>query len=301
MRIAILSKGRKNYSTERLKAAAEERGHEALVLDYTQCYMEIEQSKPQVHYNGQVVKGVQAVIPRIAAPYTTYGSAVVRQFEMAHVFTTAKSIAIVRSRDKLRSLQLLSREGIDTPKTAFASQPRDVNDLIDQVGGPPLIVKLVKSTHGAGVVIAETTKAARSVIQAFYSIQTPILVQNFIEEAGGSDVRAFVVGGRVIAAMRRQSLDDDFRANIHQGGTGEVIKLSDEEKKLAVKAAKKLGLDIAGVDLLQSKRGPLVIEVNSSPSLEGIEKATGKDIAARIIKHVEINAPRRPKKDKVGA
>lgn len=301
MRIAILSKGRNNYSTQRLKEAAEAAGHEALVLDYSQCYMEIEQNKPQVHYNGQVVSGVHAIIPRIAASYTSYGSALVRQFEMSHIYTTTKSIAIVRSRDKLRSLQLMARDDIDIPKSAFASEPRDIEDLIEQVGGAPLIVKLVKSTHGQGVVIAETKKAAKSVIQAFFSIGAPILIQEFIEEAGGADIRAFVVGGRVIAAMKRQGLDDDFRANIHQGGTGESVNLTDDEKKVALKAAKKLGLDIAGVDMLRSKRGPLVIEVNSSPSLEGIEKATGKDIAAKIIKHVELNASRKPKQDRIGA
>ncbi len=301
MRIAILSKGKNNYSTQRLRDAAKEAGHDALVLDYSQCYMEIEQNKPQVHYNGQVVSGVDAIIPRIAASYTSYGSALVRQFEMGHTYTTAKSIAIVRSRDKLRSLQLLARDDIDIPKSAFASEPRDVEDLIEQVGGAPLIVKLVKSTHGQGVVIAETKKAAKSVIQAFFSIGAPILIQEFIEEAGGADIRAFVVGGRVIAAMKRQGLDDDFRANIHQGGTGESAVLTDDEKRVALKAAKKLGLDIAGVDMLRSKRGPLVIEVNSSPSLEGIEKATGKDVASKIIKHVEQNASRKQKQDRIGA
>lgn len=301
MKIAILSRGLANYSTQRIVKAAKKSGHSPVVLDYAKCYMEMEANKPEIHYNGRVVKGVEAVIPRVGYSYTAYGSAVVRQFEMRQVFTTTKSIALSRSRDKLRSLQLMARENIPIPKTAFASQPRDIDDLIEMVGGTPLIVKLVESTHGEGVVIAETKKAARSVIQAFYSISAPILVQEFIEEAGGADIRAFVIGGRVVGAMMRQSLDEDFRSNIHQGGVGEKVTLTQDEKKLAVKAAKKLGLELAGVDLVRSNRGPLVIEVNSSPGLEGVERATGKDIAARIIKYIELNARRKPKKDKVGA
>lgn len=307
MKIAILSRGSDNYTkrrlytTRRLVEAIRERGHEPLLLDYTRCYMEIEQSKPNVHYEGKVIRNIAAVVPRIAHSYTSYGAAVVRQFEMMNVFTTAKSIAIVRSRDKLRSLQLLARSDIDIPKTAFAGQTRDIEDLIELVGGSPLIVKLIEGTHGQGVVLAETKKAAKSVIQAFYSIGQPILIQEFIEEAGGADVRAFVIGGQVVGAMRRQSLDEEFRANIHLGGRGEKINLTRDEKRIAIKAARKLGLDIAGVDLLQSRRGPLVIEVNSSPSLEGIEKATNRDIAGKIIKYIEVNATRKPKKDKVGA
>lgn len=301
MKIAILSRGRANYSTQRLAAVAKKAGHSPVILDYSQCYMEIEENKPEVHYNGRVIKGIDAVIPRIGYSYTAYGSAIVRQFEMRQVFTTTKSIALSRSRDKLRSMQLLAREGIPIPKTAFATQAKDIDDLIEMVGGTPVIVKLVESTHGEGVVIAETKKAARSVIQAFYSINAPILIQEFIEEAGGADIRAFVVGGRVVGAMQRQSLDEDFRSNIHQGGAGEKVMLDQDAKKLAVKAAKKLGLELAGVDLVRSNRGPLVIEVNSSPGLEGIEKATGKDIASKVIKFVETNARRKPKKDKVGA
>lgn len=301
MKIAILSRGRANYSTQRLAAVAKKAGHSPVILDYSQCYMEIEENKPEVHYNGRVIKGIDAVIPRVGYSYTAYGSAIVRQFEMRQVFTTTKSIALSRSRDKLRSMQLLAREGVPIPKTAFATQAKDIDDLIEMVGGTPVIVKLVESTHGEGVVIAETKKAARSVIQAFYSINAPILIQEFIEEAGGADIRAFVVGGRVVGAMKRQSLGEDFRSNIHQGGAGEKIILDQNEKKLAVKAAKKLGLELAGVDLVRSNRGPLVIEVNSSPGLEGIEKATGKDIASRIIKFAETNARRKPKKDKVGA
>lgn len=301
MKIAILSKGSGNYSTKRLVEAARAEGHEALVLDYTKCYMEIEQSRPNVHYEGQVIRNIDAVVPRIAYSYTGYGAAVVRQFEMMNVFTTAKSIAIVRSRDKLRSLQLLARSDINIPKTAFASQTRDINDLIELVGGPPLIVKLIESTHGQGVVLAETRKAAKSVIQSFYSIGQSILIQEFIEESGGADIRALVVGGRVVGAIKRQGLDEEFRSNTHQGGVGQKVNLSDEEKRIAVKAAKKLGLEIAGVDLLRSNRGPLVIEVNSSASLRGIETVTERDIAAKIIKYIEVNAARKPKKDKVGA
>lgn len=301
MRIAILSRSRANYSTHVLEKAAEEAGHEAIVLDYMKCYMEIEHNKPEVHYYGEPVGKIDAIIPRIGFSNTGYGSAVVRQFEMMNVYTTAKSLALGRSRDKLRSLQLLARSDVDTPKTAFASQTMDIDSLIDLVGGSPLIVKLVESTHGQGVVLAETKKAAKSVIQAFYSIGQPILIQEFIEESGGADIRAFVVGGQVVGSMKRQGLDEDFRSNLHLGGSGQKVTLSAAEKRVAIRAARKLGLDIAGVDLLQSKRGPLVIEVNSSPGLEGIETATNRNIAARIIKHLEVNAARKPKKDKVGA
>jgi ribosomal protein S6--L-glutamate ligase len=300
MRIAVLSKGPQNYSTKRLIQAARKRKHEVTRLDYLKCYMEIEQNKPDVHYNGKRVERMDIVIPRIAARYTTYGSAVVRQFEMRGTFTTAKSIAIVRSRDKVRSLQLLAREGLPIPKTAVAYQARDINDLISQVGGPPIIVKLVKSTHGQGVVIAETRNAAKSVIQAFYSINASILVQEYIDEAEGSDIRTIVVGGKVITAMKRQGMDGDFRSNLHQGGVGVEVKLTKEERSLAASAARKLGLDTAGVDIIRSSRGPLVIEVNSSPGLEGIERVTGVDVADVIIAHVE-RASRRPKKDRVGA
>ncbi len=301
MNIAILSKGAKNYSTRRLVDAAKKNGHNPIVLNYLQCYMEIQQNKPEVHYRGNPVEKIDAVIPRIGHSYTSYGAAVVRQFEMMNTFATAKSIAIVRSRDKLRSLQLLARSDIDIPKTAFASQVNDINDLIDLVGGAPLIVKLIESALGQGVVLAQTKREAKSIVQAFYSIDQSILVQEFIEEAGGADIRAFVVGGRVVGAMKRQGLSEDFRSNLHLGGTGDKVVLSDQEKKIAVKAAKKLGLDIAGVDILQSVRGPLVIEVNSSPGLEGIEAATKRDIAGKIIKYVEVNAARKPKKDRVGA
>lgn len=301
MNIAILSKGRRNYSTERLFKTAKKRGHKPIIIDYTQCYMEIEESKPEVHYNGKALVGIDAIIPRISSNHTPYGTAVVRQFESRGIFTTAKSIAIVRSRDKLRSLQLLSRDGLPIPKTAVASQASDIKDLIEQVGGAPLIVKLVESTHGRGVVMAETTKAARSVIQAFYSIKAPILVQQFVAEAAGADVRCFVIGGKVVAGMKRQGLDDDFRSNIHMGGVGQPTEVTKKEERLAIKAANRLGLDIAGVDIIRSDRGPLVIEVNSSPSLEGIEKTTKVDIASAIIEYIEDNVSKKPKKDKVGA
>ncbi len=301
MKIAILSKGRKNYSTQRLVAAAKKRRHTPLVLDYSRCYMEIEERKPDVHYQGQRVPTLDVVIPRIAAPYTAYGAAIVRQFEMRGTFTTAKSIAIVRSRDKLRTLQLLARDGIPTPKTAVANQPDDIDDLMEQVGGPPLIIKLVQGTHGRGVVIAETRKAPRSVLQAFYSIDTPILIQEFIGEAGGADIRTIVVGGKIIAAMKRQGLDEDFRSNIHLGGHGEAIELTKQERRLAIQAAKRLGLEMAGVDLIRSTRGPLVIEVNSSPGLEGIEKTTKIDVAGAIIDYAEQIVAKKPKKDLIGA
>ena len=307
MNIAILSKGptnykkRKLYTARRLAEAAEARGHTPLLLDYTRCYMGMEQGVPNVHFQGKEIPKIDAIIPRIEPVNTGYGAAVVRQFEMMNVYSATKSIALVRSRDKLRSLQLLSSAGIDIPKTVFANRTTDINDLIELVGGAPVIVKLIESTHGQGVVLAETKKAAKSVIQAFYSINQPILIQEFIDESGGSDIRAIVVGGRVVGSMRRQSLDGEFRSNIHQGGSGEKVKLSSDERRVAVKAARQLGLNVAGVDLLRSKRGPLVIEVNSSPGLQGIEAATGRDIAAKIIKYAEVNATRKPKKDKVGA
>lgn len=307
MNIAILSKGpsnykkRKLYTSRRLAEAAAERGHTPIMLDYTRCYMGMQQSKPNVHYRGDVLPKIDAIIPRVEPSYTSYGAAVVRQFEMMNVYSVTKSIALVRSRDKLRSLQLLSSADIDIPKTAFADRTTDIPDLIELVGGTPLIVKLIESTHGQGVVLAETKKAAKSVIQAFHGINQPILIQEFIAESGGADIRAIVVGGRVVGAMKRQGLDDEFRSNIHQGGYGEKIKLTKDERRVAIKAARQLGLNVAGVDLLRSERGPLVIEVNSSPGLAGVETATGRDIAGRVIKYVEVNATRKPKKDKVGA
>lgn len=303
MNIAILSNGPGNYSTRRLKNEALSRGHKVRVIKYRDCYASIERNSPAVSYNGEDLKGIDAIIPRIANSMTKYGTAIVRQFEMQGVYTTATSIAITRSRDKLRSLQLLSRAGIGIPKTVFSRNTADIEDLIDEIGSMPIIIKLARGTHGNGVVLAETKKAAKSVLQAFYLSDddgTNILLQEFIAESAGEDVRCFVVGGRVVASMKRQSLDDDFRSNLHQGAEGATVKLTDEEVKVAVKAARTMGLPICGVDLMRSSHGPLVLEVNASPGF-GIEKITGRDVAAKIIDYVEINAKRSNKKDKIGA
>lgn len=303
MNIVILSNGTGNYSTKRLKEEALARGHNVRVVKYKECYASIEQSNPSVSYRGEDLRNVDAIIPRIANHMTRYGTAIVRQFEMQGIYTTANSIAIVRSRDKLRSLQLLSKSGVGIPKTVFSRNTADIDDLLDQVGGTPIIIKLARGTHGNGVVLAETKKAAKSVLQAFYLHNedgTNILLQEFVEESAGEDIRVFIVGGRVVASMKRQSLDDDFRSNMHQGGEGVSVKLTEEEKKVAIKAAKAMGLPICGVDLMRSSRGPLVLEVNSSPGF-GIEKVTGRNVAAKIIDYIEINAKRTNKKDKVGA
>ncbi len=303
MNIAILSNGPGNYSTKRLKEEALSRGHKVRIVKYRDCYASIERNSPAVSYKGEDLKGIDAIIPRIANSMTKYGTAIVRQFEMQGVYTTANSIAITRSRDKLRSLQLLSRAGIGIPKTVFSRNTADIDDLIDEIGSMPIIIKLARGTHGNGVVLAETKKAAKSVLQAFYLSDddgTNILLQEFVAESAGEDIRCFVVGGRVVASMKRQSLDDDFRSNLHQGAEGATVKLTDEEAKVAVKAAKTMGLPICGVDLMRSSHGPLVLEVNASPGF-GIEKITGRDIAAKIIDYVEINAKRSNKKDKIGA
>ena len=305
MKIAILSKGPGNYSTKRLKEAAIVRGHEVRVINYVHCEARIEQNNPIVLYEGEVLKGFDAIIPRIASSFTRYGSAVVRQFEMQGVFTTASSIAIVRSRDKLRATQLLARAGIDIPKTIFSRGGSDVDRVMAELNGLPIIIKLARGTHGRGVVLAETRKAAKSVIQSFYMMDedgTNILLQEYIEESEGADIRAFIVGGKVVASMKRQTinLDEEFRSNLHQGGEGTSIKLTDEERKAAFKAAKAMGLSICGVDLIRSQRGPLVLEVNSSPGF-GIEQVTGRNVAEKIIEYVEQNAKRRQKKDRVGA
>ena len=302
MKIAVLSRGAKNYTTRRLIEVATERGHEAIVVNHAKCYVDIEAQHPDVRYEGGDISNLDAVIPRIGHSITKFGSAVVRQFEMMNVYTTAKSIAIVRSRDKLRSLQILARtEGVNIPKTIFSRETAEVEDVLEQVGGAPVIIKLASGTHGKGVVLAETSKAAKSVMQAFYVEGVNFMIQEYIEEAGGSDIRAFVIGNRVVAAMKRQSLDGDFRSNVHQGGSGEKYVLDDIEKRTAIKAAKAMGLSICGVDMIPSSRGPLVMEVNSSPSIQGIEKATGKDIASKIIEYIEHNAKRKQSKDKVGA
>jgi ribosomal protein S6--L-glutamate ligase len=283
MKIAILSKGPGNYSTKRLKQVATDRGHEVLVINYIKCYAKIAQNRPVVSYEGEDLTGFDAIIPRIASSYTRYGSAVVRQFEMQGTYTTASSIAIVRARDKLRTMQLLARAGVGIPKTVFSRGIVDAEDLMEEVGGAPVIIKLARGTHGRGVVLAETKKAAKSALQGFYLMDeegTNILLQEFIEESAGQDIRAFVVGGKVVASMKRQSLDDDFRSNLHQGGEGTPVKLTDEERKIAVKAAKAVGLSIAGVDMMRSSRGPLVLEVNPSPGF-GIELVTGRNVAEK--------------------
>ena len=303
MKIAILSNGPGNYSTERLKEEAILRGHEVTVVKYKECYASIEQNNPTVSYRGESLSRFDAIIPRIASYMTKYGTAIVRQLEMQGVYTISSSIAINRSRDKMRSLQLLAKYGIGIPKTVVSRNTTDIDDLLNHLGGMPVIIKLARGTHGNGVVLAETKKAAKSVLQAFYLTNddgTNILLQEFIEESAGTDIRAFVVGSRVVASMKRQSLDDDFRSNLHKGGEGTTIKLTDEEKKVAVKAARAMGLNVAGVDLMRSNRGPLILEVNASPGF-GIEKVTGRNVAGAIIEYVEQNAKRRNKKDKVGA
>ena len=303
MKIAILSKGPGNYSTKRLVEEARKRGHEVQVINYIHCEARIEKSKPVVMYKGAVLSGFDAIIPRIASSYTRYGSAIVRQFEIQGVYTATSSISIVRSRDKLRSTQILSRAGIGIPKTIFSRGFVEIDTVMDELGGPPIIIKLARGTHGRGVVLAESRKAAKSVLQGFYLMDddgTNILLQEYIEESAGTDIRAFVVGGQVVASMKRQSLTDDFRSNLHQGGEGTVVKLTDEEEKTAIKAARAMGLSICGVDMMRSKRGPLVLEVNSSPGF-GIEQVTGRNVAEKIIEYVEHNAKARRRKDRVGA
>lgn len=300
MKIGILSRRESLYSTRRLYEAAEKRGHQVRVIDYLRCYMNITSRNPKVICAGEHLE-FDAVIPRIGAKHTFYGAAVVRQFEMMHVFCMNGSQAISRSRDKLRSMQLLARKGIGLPVTGFAHSTKDVDGLIDVVGGAPLVVKLLEGTQGIGVVLAENNKAAESVISAFRGLNANILVQDFIKEADGADIRAFVVGDKVVAAMLRKAPDGDFRANVHRGGTAEKVKLSKEERSAAVLAAKAMNLVMAGVDLVRSKNGPLVLEVNSSPGLEGIEGTTGKDVASMIISHIEKHAEGGAKGDRVSA
>jgi ribosomal protein S6--L-glutamate ligase len=290
MRIAILSRNRKLYSTRRLIEAAEERGHEVKVIDILRCYMNIASNKPMVYYRGEAMDGFDAVIPRIGASVTFYGAAVLRQFEMMGVYPVNESVALTRSRDKLRSLQLLSRKGIGLPVTGFANKPDDVQEVIKLVGGAPVVVKLLEGTQGIGVVLAETQKAAESVIEGFMGLKANILVQEFIKEAGGADIRCFVVGGKVVAAMKRQGAPGEFRSNLHRGGSASLIRLTPEERSTAVRAAQIMGLNVAGVDLLRSNHGPVVMEVNSSPGLEGIEYASNKDVAGLIIRFIEAQA-----------
>jgi ribosomal protein S6--L-glutamate ligase len=290
MKIAILSRNKNLYSTRRLIEACVQKGHEPRVLDVLRSYMEVVPSKPEVHLKGEVLNAFDAVIPRIGASVTFYGTAVLRQFEMMGAFPLNESVAISRSRDKLRSLQLLSRKGIGLPSTGFAHDPDDIQDLIKMVGGAPLVIKLLEGTQGIGVVLAETKKAAESVIEAFMGLKANIMVQEYIKEAGGADIRCLVVGDKVVAAMKRQGLPGEFRSNLHRGGSASLVKVTPAERATAIKAAKVMGLNVAGVDILRAERGPLVMEVNSSPGLQGIEDATGKDIAGLIIEFIEKNA-----------
>jgi ribosomal protein S6--L-glutamate ligase len=287
MKIAILSRNKKLYSTNALYEAGIKRGHEMRVIDYVRCHMEITSMRPAIFLGSEKLDGFDAVIPRIGATYTHFGCAVVRQFEMMGVSSVNESVAISRSRDKLRSLQLLARKGIGLPVTGFAHDPRTTEALIDQVGGAPLVIKLLEGTQGVGVVLAETRKAAESVIEAFRGLNANILAQEYIKEAGGADIRCLVVGGKVVAAMKRQGKEGEFRSNLHRGGTASVVKITPEERSTATRAASILGLNVSGVDLLRSNHGPVVMEVNSSPGLEGIERATGKDIAKMIIEFIE--------------
>lgn len=303
MKIAILSNGNANYSTKRLVEEAEKRGHEVKVIKYKNCYISIEQGSNQVFYKGKPLGKFDAVIPRISSNMTKYGTAIVRQLEMQGEYCLSKSLAITRARDKLRSMQLLAKYNIDIPKTVVSRDSGDIDQLLDQLDGAPVIIKLASGTHGNGVVLAETKKAAKSTLQAFYLTNdqgTNILLQEFIKESAGTDIRAFVVGSKVVASMQRQSLDDDFRSNLHKGGSGTPIKLTPEEEKVAIKAAKVMGLSVAGVDIMRSSRGPLVLEVNASPGF-GIERVTGRNVAGKIIEYVERNANRTIRKDRVGA
>ena len=299
MKIAILSTEPNIYSTKKLLEAGEKNGHEVHIIDYLRCYMNITSMKPQVIYKGEPLEEFDAVIPRIGASKTFYGTAVVRQFEMMGVFTANPSQAISRSRDKLRCLQLLAREGIGLPVTGFAHSTKDIDGLINTVGGAPLVIKLLEGTQGIGVVLTETYQAAKSVIEAFRGLDANILVQEFIKEAGGADLRCFVVGDKVIAAMKRQGAEGEFRSNLHRGGMAEKIKLSPEERSTATRSAKAMGLRVAGVDLLRSNHGPVVMEVNSSPGLEGIEATTGVDVSGKIIEFLEKNAEKGQVRDRI--
>jgi ribosomal protein S6--L-glutamate ligase len=303
MNIAILSRDAKLYSTRRIKEAGEKRGHNVEIIDHMKCVLFIEKKNPMVLYQGRRLDYFDAIIPRIGASVTFYGAAVVRQFEMMKVFTAIESQALIRSRDKLRSLQILSRAGLGLPKTLFMDYSRDTEGIVEAVGGAPVVIKLLEGTQGLGVVLAENKKAAQSVIEAFHGLHARIIVQEFIKEARGTDLRAFVVDGEVVGAMKREATrDGEFRSNLHRGGKATVIKLKRSEKAAATAAAKKMGLGIAGVDMLASKRGPLIIEVNSSPGLEGIEAATKIDIAGKIIEYLEKNAGKKKiQKDKVNA
>lgn len=290
MKIGILSTNSRLYSTKRLIAAGKERGHEMMLIDHRRCYMNITSHRPGIHFKGDPIEGVEAIIPRIGASISFYGTAVVRQFEMMGVYSVNESVAITRSRDKLRALQLLSRKGIGLPVTGFANSPGDTEDLLKFVGGAPVVIKLLEGTQGVGVVLAETNKAAESVIEAFSGLKANFMVQEYIKEAGGADIRCLVIGDKVVASMKRQGKEGEFRSNLHRGGSATLIKITPEERSTAVRSAKVMGLNVAGVDLLRSNHGPVVMEVNSSPGLEGIETATKKDVAAMIIQFIEKNA-----------
>ena len=296
MKIALLTRNPKLYSHQRIIEAATARGHEIVPIDYLRCYMNITSRKPELRYLGEKLAGFDAVIPRIAASHTFYGLAVLRQFEMMGVYPLNESVAIGRSRDKLRSLQILAREGVGLPVTAFANESTRTDEVLEIVGGAPVVIKLLEGTQGIGVVLGETHKSAKSVIEAFHGANIAILVQEFIKEAEGRDIRAFVVGRKIVATMERVGAKGDFRSNLHRGGTATEVKLTPVERATALKAARAMGLNVAGVDLLRSKRGPVVMEVNSSPGLEGIEKTTTVDVAAAIIDFLEKNA--KPNKTK---
>ena len=290
MKIALLCRNAELYSHKRLVEAAEQRGHEVQVIDHLRCYIDIAAHKPAIHYNGEKLTGFDAVIPRIGASVTFFGTAVLRQFEMMGVYPVNESVAITRSRDKLRSLQLLARKGIGLPVTVFAHRTGKPEELLKIIGGAPVVIKLLEGTQGIGVVLGETPNAAESIIQAFGGVKTNILVQEFIKEAGGEDIRCLVVGGKVVASMIRKGREGDFRSNLHRGGSAKQVRITPAERSTAVAAAKAMGLNVCGVDMLRSNHGPVVMEVNSSPGLEGVEKATGKDVAGQIISFIESNA-----------
>lgn len=290
MKIAMLARNAELYTHKRLKAAAEERGHTLDIINTLRCYMNIASHRPEVYYNGEKLVGYDAVIPRIGASITFYGTAVLRQFEMQGVYPLNESVGIGRSRDKLRSMQLLARDGIGLPVTTFAHDPKQTEEVLDLAGGAPVVIKLLEGTQGIGVVLADTKRSAKSVVEAFRGAGVNILVQEFIKEAGGTDIRAIVIGGKVVAAMKRTGAAGDFRSNLHRGGTAEVIKLSPEERLTAIRSAKAMGLNVCGVDMLRANHGPVVMEVNSSPGLEGVEAATGLDIASKVIEYIEKNA-----------
>ncbi|MBS0002889.1 MAG: 30S ribosomal protein S6--L-glutamate ligase [Thioalkalivibrio sp.] len=290
MKIAMLARNPNLYSHQRIKEAAEARGHQLDAINTTRCYMNIASRRPEIYYNGGRLPVYDAVIPRIGASITFYGLAVLRQFEMMGVYPVNESVAIGRSRDKLRSMQLLARDGISLPVTTFAHDPKHTEEVIKLAGGTPVVIKLLEGTQGIGVMLTDTDRSAKSVIETFRGANINILVQEFIKEAGGTDIRAFVIGGKVVAAMKRTGAAGDFRSNLHRGGSAETIRISPEERSTAIRAAKSMGLNVCGVDMLRSNHGPVVMEINSSPGLEGVEKATGKDIAGMIIQYVEKNA-----------